>query len=454
MSSSAFTPTTTQVTTEVPVDVPVVTAWESYTPTISNLVGGANISFKYRRVGSNVEINGRLQTTTASPSNSTLAIGLPSGLTIDSSAISDFSLLNQYGTASLYLFSTGLTQVNKFSVSLESATGGTSSFVLTQSAGAARVRESDLGQNNYLEVSATIPIAEWSSGVTTLADRALEEYAWNSDDGAGSNPSSFGYGSDGVLFPAITTTGTAVYKRVRFKNAILPTDFIILEYQQSSTGAWRDAAQRFSNTQAGSAVYGVQLLNVNTTDVEVVFGAQGAVQAGATYGSAGELWNLYRSFSWKWRVRKVSAGAQVGYPISTKNIVGATDGVAPVTGMIGEVKTFTNVTITSTTGSWTSNSTAITTLTPGNWILYGHFYIPVTSSLTGAVGFFSTNSSNDASGQIIEATRISIGSGIETTVPMVISPYSVSSNTSIYVKIRTSGASASVTFKGYAVRIS
>jgi hypothetical protein len=36
-----------------------------------------------------------------------------------------------------------------------------------------------------------------------------------------------------------------------------------------------------------------------------------------------------------WRVRKVSGGASVGYPISSANIVGRTDGVAPAAGMVG-----------------------------------------------------------------------------------------------------------------------
>ena len=63
MSSSAFTPTTTQVTTEVPVNVPVVTAWQDYTPVISNFgSGGGGVAYSYgkwRRVGDSIEIEFR-----------------------------------------------------------------------------------------------------------------------------------------------------------------------------------------------------------------------------------------------------------------------------------------------------------------------------------------------------------------------------------------------------------
>jgi hypothetical protein len=378
----------------------VVTGWQSYTPTFSNLVGGANTSFKYRRVGQNVEINGRFQTTTASPSTSTLAIGLPSGLTIDSSAISDFALLNQYGTVSLYIFSTGLTQTNKFSVSLESGTGGTAAFVLTQSAGVARVRESDLGQNNYVEVSATIPISQWSSGTTTLADRAVEEFfyntsaTWDADDATTSN---FGYGVQGATIGGALSASRV--KRCRSQSPILPTDKLVVEFSDDRI-IWKEAP--FGGVTAGI----IQPLTYDGTNY---------VGGGAIENISGSGTDIYVRFgryrlgsllaaNWNggyWRVKKTSGGGVVGFPVSARNIVGDTSGTVVPTGMIGEIISSKTSAATNVTTAVYFDAVTITLTSSGTYRLDSS----VRYSLNGATVtiwqgelFFGTTTGNNSTG--------------------------------------------------------
>lgn len=60
-----------------------VTDWQAYTPTITGLGTGSNEGFFYRKVGDSIEIKGTYATGTTTAS--VLSIGLPSGLSVDSS---------------------------------------------------------------------------------------------------------------------------------------------------------------------------------------------------------------------------------------------------------------------------------------------------------------------------------------------------------------------------------
>jgi hypothetical protein len=164
-----------------------------------------------------------------------------------------------------------------------------------------------------------IPITGWSSNIT-MADRALEEYLWNSATADSSDTASFGYGPAGVLFGSFTTSTRR--KRIRSTTTIQPTDQLIIEVQPSGTNAWyphhAHTNGSFLYTPQNAAVYGIYLETVSATDIDVSF-APYARTTGASYGSAGEAWSTYST--WRWRVRKVSGGAQVGYPISSSNII-------------------------------------------------------------------------------------------------------------------------------------
>jgi hypothetical protein len=155
-----------------------------------------------------------------------------------------------------------------------------------------------------------------------MADRAVEEYASNSSTGDVSDSSSFVYGPGGSPTPGALTATQA--KRVRFTTPIQPTDVLILEFMNSTvdTNLWLPANGNYWGTfhyqQQLSAAYGVYLRKFNATDVDVFFAASAQTGSG-DYGAAGTSWSTITNT--KWRVRKVSGGAQVGYPISPNNLV-------------------------------------------------------------------------------------------------------------------------------------
>jgi hypothetical protein len=110
-------------------------------------------------------------------------------------------------------------------------------------------------------------------------------------------------------------------------------------------------------------VYGAAVLSSSGNTTQVNF-YQYRRPTGATYGSAGETWGT----STRWRVRKISSGGQVGYPISSANIIGRTDGNAPAAGGVGQVILNTEVAV-AFTASATAAQVDTITLPAGSWLV-------------------------------------------------------------------------------------
>jgi hypothetical protein len=205
-----------------------------------------------------------------------------------------------------------------------------------------------------------------------MADRAVEEYAYNTagtTTAGASDTTSFAYGPAGAAIGSIASTTTTGFSttnmRVRFTTPIQATDRITLEFDNGSSGARWLPANDSLHVYMGqlSALYGAGFSIVNSTDVDVSFGNGGRWASNASYGGAGQAWSGVST--WKWRVRKVSGGAQVGFPISSANIVGRTDGNAPATGMVGE-QLRAQVGTTTITSNVAANLNTLS-LTPGVW---------------------------------------------------------------------------------------
>jgi len=105
-------------------------------------------------------------------------------------------------------------------------------------------------------------------------------------------------------------------KRVRFTTPIQKTDRI--EIETYDNGAW--IVGGFATLSTGTTVgMSWQLVTGSSTDIDVSFGSAGYA---ATVATAGGAWStIAASENYKWRVRKVSGGASVGYPISPANLV-------------------------------------------------------------------------------------------------------------------------------------
>jgi hypothetical protein len=167
--------------------------------------------------------------------------------------------------------------------------------------------------NTVFSLQFSASIAEWAgSGTVQLAQNDVE-YAYNTSTSTTSDTTSFGYGPTGVSFTAMAPTGTnTIEKRVRFQTPIQTTDRLVLEIFNGVN--WTAAEQSiggYTTNDTATVSYG-QLIRPtvgSSTDVSVLF-------ASATAGQS--TWATTASYGFKWRVRKSSAGAAVGFGLAAQ----------------------------------------------------------------------------------------------------------------------------------------
>jgi hypothetical protein len=181
----------------------------------------------------------------------------------------------------------------------------------------------------------SIPIAEWSgSGTVQLAQNDVE-WAWSTDTTttAGNTQSDnglYGYGPSGTSFLAIdsNTANNQTRKRVRFQTPIQTGDVFTVEVNRGDN-LWLPVPLSNGPSSAiyeGTARYGVgyERVSGSNTDIYVAFGNAGATAYKGTAKTYGELntdpWTGY--IASKWRVRKSSAGAAVGFGIVSSQSAG------------------------------------------------------------------------------------------------------------------------------------
>lgn len=378
----------------------VVTAWQSYTPTYTGLGTVTSSEMYWRRNGDQLEVRGNFTTGTTTavearlsfPDATTTASAFPS-IRIAGSAI-------RVGSSATFFSDNVLSEpsVSYFTFGVQGSA----------SSGLTKVLGSGFASATKETIHASTSISQWSSGTTTLADRAVEEYASNSNATTSLNTSdttSFAYGLSGSLVPN-ASAGASTVRRVRFTTPILSTDKVILEVLDQGGVSWQDAASQFPQTAANTARYGAVIANVNSTDVDVYFLGAGYFQNGATYGASGATWASLYTNGLKWRLRKVSGGAAVGYPVSARNIVGDTSGTVVPTGMIGQYGQSSPASTVTPAGTGGYTSVTSITLQPGIYAVTGNVYMN-NGGLTGFTVFvaaISTSSSTiDASPSWIAA---------------------------------------------------
>jgi len=375
----------------------------SFTTTKSAGLGGSTETLWYARSGKMMQLWGSITVGTVAASAATLT--LPTGLTVDS------SYLDASGTARLGHFST----LRNASTALYSAGyagdiyyNGTSTVIALDAYSVSRAYPGTnasgmVSTSDVIAISALIPIAEWSSNVT-MANRAVEEFASNSSTATtGNNTTSFAYGSEGSLFYSLTAEGK---RRVRFTTPILSTDVITIEVRNGTTGKWTPIQEALY--KHGLGIYTIQngvkygigrdVSYINDTDIDIAFGTY--AYPNGTYGAAGAAWSTISSQSYYWRVRKVSGGAVVGFPVSTRNIVGDTSGTTVPSGYIGEKLSSTGSDVTPTTDQYTDGGNAGLTLNPGVYMLQSTstYYVGTGSAVTTYICGIGTASGNSSTG--------------------------------------------------------
>ena len=330
----------------------VVGEWVSFTPSWNNVTFGTGSSNQgsYRRVGDTMEVQGWMALGTGGSITGTLELIVPNSLTIDSTK-APYGASSSIGSG--YAFKNSTT--TRYLVTSYPGTGTAIRFVAETSTNVVNATiPFTWAASDQLFFSAIIPIAQWAgSGTVQLAQNDVE-YAWNSDPGttAGttySNSTYYGYGPNGTLIPVInstTTTGESktVYT-VQFQTPVQTGDQVVVELNDGN--GWFNSAQRFPPVTNNAASYGVLLVAVNNTTYRVAFGNAGYTPAGATtYAAAGGPWNNVTT--WRWRVRKSSAGAAVGFGIATQTSAGL-----------------------------------VNPYTVGSGVIYSGFYTPTLSAVTG-----------------------------------------------------------------------
>jgi hypothetical protein len=386
----------------------IVTDWSDLSQTVTNLPIASGAKFKQRRIGSDLEMLITFQASTSS-STTEAYLDLPSGLTIDTNAISNavpaLSSTAKYGQLVGYLANTdsadGL-RGTALNVVIKKDSTTRLAFCETSSAGT----YSQIGQvaaaayTRGIMIYVKVPISQWSAN-TQQAARAVEEYSSNSsstnaDDTTTSN---FVYGPAGSAGLLGTTNSTDTWKkRVRFQTPILSTDKLEIEispdgvYWTPMIGYRNVTYTNFACPPLGigdgsvgattnASGIGYELISGSSTDIYVVFGRYYNKFNSYTTG-----WNTMTGH--KWRVKKVSSGAAVGFPVGARNVVGDTTGTTVPAGYIGELleavagsdvnmgSSAQNIaSITLTTGVWNVQAIAninksTATLSSTNWEAY------------------------------------------------------------------------------------
>jgi hypothetical protein len=290
--------------------------------------------------------------------------------------------------------------------------------------------------DDQITVKFTVPIAEWAgSGTVNLAQNDVE-YAYNTSTSTSSDTSSFGYGPQGVAL--VTSLPGASAKRVRFQTPIQSSSSLVIEVSTDRVTWYPASNARIgaatvniipSMSSGGNLLSGVQLVTVNSTDVDVLF-AQYA--SAANDDSPGTDWpsDAY------WRVRKSSAGAAVGFGIvvpgtssglvSASGLPGNTSGAAIASGYVGQMlntqqsgtggKSYYTSNATTLTGSFVS--VVSTSVNKGVYLVTGH--IGCGNSTTAQLSAYMTIGGTQASPQVNTVASTSANGNLTLVFPIVI----------------------------------
>lgn len=422
----------------------------SFTPTWTNLSNISSQAWEWWCQGKYMGIKGYVKLSGAVAGE--IAFTIPGGYSMDTTSIltsgqnselgnvtyTDSGTTNAYGTVT-YGSSTTLKFI------------GNSSSVWNATA------PITWAANDVISFTALVPIANWSSNVT-MADRAVESYAASASGGSETGWDAAAVAGDtvyGALGAKITgSLTTSRTKVVRASTAIQPTDKVSLEYRLTGTNIWVDQAMSvYPYAAFASVAFGGNILSVSGTDISVYFNQY--MGAGTTYNSnAGAvLWAT--TYFDRWRIKIVSGGAAVGYPVSTANVVGRTDGLTVGSGYIGEKITGT-ILAPSLTSTVSANAGSIS-LTAGVWLLVGKCYFNAAASTTSTqniVAFSATTATIDTDKQVISgSTAAGIDPCLQLTEYIVVgstTTYYMVANSTFAVSTMAVHATASTL---YAIRI-
>jgi len=309
----------------------VVGEWQSYTPVATNL-GAGSISViyaQYRRVGSAIEIQARVDKSGAGSGTTSVSLSIPSGLSIN------FTALGTGGNVSAVGSGMWFNAANYKSITpwVANSLAGTIQFKITYNFADQNIRGTDFASGDQIQFTATVPIAEWAgSGTVNLAQNDVE-YAYTTGTWDAADDTT-GYGPVGAVISGALTASRK--KTITWQTPMQIGDVEVIEIQMGGVGPWVPmigaadsgvvnigiAPYNFAGTGTGANTYGVHLSRnaSSVTQSLVEFGLScTAYWDGSAWQKLG--WDQLTSGS-RWRVRKSSAGAAVGFGIVSETSSG------------------------------------------------------------------------------------------------------------------------------------
>jgi len=283
--------------------------WVSYDPYININSNISNVkTARFRRVGSNAEIEIELSITATWTAPSTFTFDIPLGLTLsgDRGAIGVARAYN-IGGGSNALWNGSVAASNSNHLTIEGGeAGGISPW-----GNLVPFTWNTSGALNII-LSASVPIAQWTSNVNMASD--FTEYASNSNSSGTTEPytpANIVKGSEGALIPNYYSATLGSIDRFVTFNTYSSTDLVLLEIYNPSTKTWLNHLNMgFGYMYDAISHYsGIQLLQYGATTFKISFGNCG----GTSWTSAYQFNTLY-SAGWRWRVRKVSNGNMAEVP--------------------------------------------------------------------------------------------------------------------------------------------
>lgn len=377
-----------QVTPGIQAQGAVVGPWTTYSPTATNItVGNGSYTGKYRRVGDTMELAIDLLWGSTTSASGTMEFEIPSGFTIDTSAIPNATQSNTVlGVAEG--FDSG---ANRYTGDVMYRDTNAVGIVSHNSGGVWNATTPfTWATSDQASLIFRVPIAEWAgSGTVNLAQNNVE-YAYNSGTWDATDTTSFAYGPGGAQTGGSLSADRE--KTVQFQTPIQATDILTLEVSDDQVNwtplaGYRNATVGTITALTGgvSTNYGAGLKDGSTSSQAIVYFAR-YCGPGGTWDGAGRNWStgLY------WRVKKASGGVPVGFGEvqqsssglvkSAGQLLGTNTNDSAATGYVGEYQT--------ATGSQTAysdmtlvNATSIS-LSAGDWDVEGIVSIDTASTAT------------------------------------------------------------------------
>jgi hypothetical protein len=281
-----------------------------------------NTAYRWRQIGDSIHIKfyTRNAGTSGTAGSGEYGIPLPSGLTVNTSLMPNVTMGNNFVSGHGYItwgssnewvpiFFSYNQAANIFCYSVS----GSGVAIASSNANAAGT---PANANFSIGCDIVVPIAQWSLNVTT-ADRAVEEcLATDSFSSAVINRS-----YAGSLLPITTPSGAFEEVTIATSNPWQtswgPSDRVICEVDSFGDGKFIDVTASIDVcpfVNVGGTYYGIGFYNAGTSS-----SPQWRMIRGKYRNQNTSLWSTISTGA-RFRFRKVSGGASVGYPIAPGNI--------------------------------------------------------------------------------------------------------------------------------------